>query len=152
MKELSFMVVMVTITKLLNKSTMHKFFMYQMTTPSIQVNVTSNIERLDPPLYTMVRLTLIHLMQMFSLLMFHHLLNKWNLLVKRFIGLFVCLFVCFFNTSMITRKKNILHQDEDDNQLINECDDTFLKKLIIIKTYQKILTNLFSYGTRNHKV
>ena len=22
---------------------------------------------------------------------------------------FVCLFVCFFNTSMITRKKNILH-------------------------------------------
>ena len=46
MKKLSFMVVMVTITKILSKSTIHKFFMYQMTTPSIQVNVTSNIERL----------------------------------------------------------------------------------------------------------
>ena len=81
MNELSFMVVMVTITKFLSKSTMHRFFMYQMATPRIQVNVNSNVERLNPSLCTMMRPTL---MQTCSLPIFHHLLNQWNLVVKRF--------------------------------------------------------------------
>ena len=49
----------------------------------IQVNVISNVERLDPTLRTMMRLTLILLMQMSSLLMSQLLLNRWNLMVKR---------------------------------------------------------------------
>ena len=49
--------------------------MYQTTTLKIQVDVTSNTERLDPTLCTMMRLTLILLMQMSSLLMSQLLLN-----------------------------------------------------------------------------
>lgn len=63
--------------------TMHRVFMYQTTTLKIQVNVTSNAERLNSTLCTMMRLTLILLMQMSSLLMSQLLLNRWNLLVKR---------------------------------------------------------------------
>ena len=49
----------------------------------IQVNVTSNAERLDPTLCTMMRLTLILFMQMSSLLTSQLLLNQWNLMVNR---------------------------------------------------------------------
>ena len=42
----------------------------------IQVNVISNVERLDPTLRTMMRLTLILLMQMSSLLTSQLLLNR----------------------------------------------------------------------------
>ena len=63
---------------------MHKVFMYKMMTLMIQVNVTSNAERLDQALCTMMKLNLIILMQVSSLLTSQLLLNRWNLMVKRY--------------------------------------------------------------------
>ena len=77
--------------KTLNNITMHRVFMYQTTTLKIQVNVTLNTKILDPTLYTMMRLTLILLMQMSFLLTSQLLLNQWNLMVKRFVCVCVLL-------------------------------------------------------------
>ena len=83
MRKLFSIMVVLIVTRLLSNITMHKVFMYQTTTLKIQVDVTSNTERLDPTLCTMMRLTLIILMQMSSLLTSQVLLNRWNLMVKR---------------------------------------------------------------------
>ena len=59
MRKLFSIVVMLIVTRFLSNITMHKVFMYQMTTLKTQVNVSSNAERLDLTLCTMMRLTLI---------------------------------------------------------------------------------------------
>ena len=76
MRTLFSIVVVLIVIRLLSNITMHKVFLYQTTTLKIQVNVTSNAERLDPTLCTMMRLTLILLMQMSSLLTSQLLLNR----------------------------------------------------------------------------
>ena len=78
--------------KTLINITMHRVFMYQTMTLKIQVNVNSNTKILYPTLCTMMRLTLILLMQMSSLLTSQLLLNQWNLMVKRFVC--VCVRFC----------------------------------------------------------
>ena len=83
MRELFFMMVMVITFKLLSKMTMQRLSTYQMTILNIQVNVTLNTERLNPTLCTMMRLTLILLMQVSFLPMFQPQLNQWNLVVER---------------------------------------------------------------------
>ena len=75
MRKLFSMVVALTVTIILSNITMHRVFMYQMMTLKTQVNVTSSAERLDPTLCTIMRPTLILLMQMSSLLTSQHLLN-----------------------------------------------------------------------------
>ena len=75
MRKLFSMVIVVTVTRLLSNITMHRVFMYQTMTLKTQVNVTSNAERLDPTLCTMMGLTLILLMQKSYLLTFQLLPN-----------------------------------------------------------------------------
>ena len=78
------------------------------------MNFTSNIKILDLTLCTMMRLTLIHLMQMTSLLTFQSQLGGEEVTI-------------FYFFTLTLTKINILPQVKGDNWFVNQGDNTSLK-------------------------